>query len=189
MGNGATANQDAISPRNLNRSAYGEPRQQRSCFCRLFLEKTWRSRPSGFSDSIPTHTRRAPQHIFDTDMGRERPRRSAPEPGAQRVGGVAHAPSCCDTCAGALTGRHKPPPVLAPPAPASTSARSMDCGVPVTCVALELHASREIAATARGGPTAPWRCVPLLGPSDRGYSNGLTMRTPSRSPNPGRSSE
>lgn len=45
-------------------------------------------------------------------MGRERPRRSPSGPRRRLSGGVAHAPSLFDTCAGALSGRHIAPPVL-----------------------------------------------------------------------------
>ena len=51
------------------------------------------SRSCGFSGSISTRTTHAPQHISETDIGRERPRRSALGPRSQRAGGVAHAPS------------------------------------------------------------------------------------------------
>ena len=50
------------------------------------------------------------------------------------------------------------------------------------------HAQDEKEPSERG-PTALWSGVPSSAPCDRGYLNGLTMRTPSRSSNPGRSSE
>ena len=76
-----------------------------------------------------------PQHISDTDMGRERPRRSALGPRHSARGGVAHAPSLLrHLCWGA----YRAAQTAARPGsarPASTSAPSMDCGASVTAVA------------------------------------------------------
>ena len=71
---------------------------------------------------------------------------------------------CCDTCAGALIGRHKPPPVLAPPGRRQHR--------PVQWIAASRRLLSRWNCTPAGkspplrdgGPTAPWRCVPLLGP-------------------------
>jgi hypothetical protein len=136
------------------------PRQKRSTFCCFFLEETG----AHVRADSPTVFPRAPQHISDTDMGRERPRRWALGPRAQRAGGVAHAFSLLrHLCWGVYGAAQTAAPSCICPA-STTSGRSMGCGVTVTAVALELDASREIAATAGGGPTAPWPCVSLLGP-------------------------
>ena len=52
----------------VGRNACGNRRQKRSCSCGSFLEETWRSGSCGFSDSIPTRTTHAPQHINGTDI-------------------------------------------------------------------------------------------------------------------------
>ena len=60
-----------------------------------------------FVPEIDTNPRaRAPAHLRHRH-GCERPRLAAPGPRRRFYGGVAHAPSDVDTCAGALTGRHK----------------------------------------------------------------------------------
>ncbi len=54
---------------------------------------------------------------------------------------------------------------------------------------LKSHAVRESSPRRDGANRALALRPPLLGSCGRGYLNGLTMRTPSRSSNPGRSSE
>ena len=129
---------------------------------------------------------RAPAHLDTDTWGVSDP---AGRPGATvaiaRAGSLTPHP-CCDTCAGALTGRHN-----APPAPGG--------GAGATSAVQGLRrlgdrwsrwgGTRRDRRHCGRGPTAPWRSVPLLGPSGGGYLNGLTTRTPSKSSNPGRSSE
>ena len=80
-----------------------------------------------------------------------------------RAGSLTPLP-CCDTCAGALTGRQKPPPFWLEPDPRQHRLCRVGCGAAMTAVAPESQAIREIAAIAGRGPTAPWPCVSLLGP-------------------------
>ena len=83
-----------------------------------------------------------------------------------RAGSLTPLP-CCDTCAGALTGRHKPPPVLAPPGRRQHRLLQWSCGASVSAVALECMPVGKSPPLRDGGPTAPWPCVSLLGPLRR----------------------
>jgi hypothetical protein len=113
---------------------------------------------------VPEH---APQwHPGRWHVGRERPRRSALGPRLQRAGGVAHAPSLLrQLCWGAYRG--------------GTNRRQF--WLRRQTVTLLVQGLRRLARRlqssrhrSRGldrrrcaeGPTAPWPCVPLLGPSD-----------------------
>lgn len=132
------------------------------------LRAHFRPESSGNCSRLPRAVsptiRRAPQHIADTGMwGVSDPaeRRRGHLFGA-RAGSLTPLP-CCDTCAGALSGRHKPPPVPI----------VLSDGNIVSFKGLRRLGNRSPAgmrgepgtsAVAGRGPTAPWPCVPLLGP-------------------------
>ena len=131
----------------------------------------------------------APQHIISTDT------RGVSDPAGRPRGDVHDAQAgsltplpCCDTCAGTLTGRHKPPP-----APRAAPGANMEPPKELprlACGVARLGGTRRDDGVHRSeGPTAPWSSVPLLGPLGRDYLNGLMTRTASKSSNPGRSSE
>lgn len=69
-----------------------------------------------------------------------------------------------DTCAGALTGRHNTPPVLTALSDSNIGSfkglRRLGDPNPPDAVG-----EPGTSAPAQRGPTAPWPCVPLLGPS------------------------
>jgi hypothetical protein len=91
-GTGATANQEAITPGKLGATTAGTGAEAKQFW--LFLPEGNLALTSvRFSDSIPARTTRAPQADPTLTWGRERLRRSALGPRAQRTGGVAHAPS------------------------------------------------------------------------------------------------
>jgi hypothetical protein len=100
------------------------------------------------------HFAYAPQQVVDTDnWGVSDPaRRGWGDVGDPRAGSLTPLP-CCDTCAGALTGRHKPPPSWLGPTSINIGSVS-DCSASITAVALESRASREIGATKEGGHRA-----------------------------------
>ena len=155
------------SPRNLNRSACGNRRQQRSCSCPFVPGENLALTSVRILGQYSHAHGARPSTSSTLTWGRERPRRSALGPGAQHVGGVAHAPSLLETpVLGRLPGgTNRRPPGSA--RPASTSAPSVDCGASMTAVAPESRASREESPSRRRGPTAPWPCVSLLGPPCR----------------------
>src|SRR5437764_11963216 len=77
-------------------------------------------------------------------------------------GGVAHAPSVLRRCAGALSGRHKPPPVLtAAPPPRLRPPRTWGDSRAEMRAAVRRF---EFSTWVNEGPTAPWSSVSLLGP-------------------------
>jgi hypothetical protein len=80
---------------------------------------------SSLIGSTDTH---APQHISDTDKwGASDPAGRLRGRGCDSMAGSLTPHPCCDTSAGALLGRHKPPPVVTA-APAPRLGRPRSCG-------------------------------------------------------------
>jgi hypothetical protein len=116
-----------------------------------------------FVARFPEHLTRAPAHQRNRHLGRERPR--WPPRGClceAHAGSLTPLP-CCYPCAGALTGRHKPPPApTAAPAPTSKLPRSC-------------HGSHLAWLTWAGH-------VGIMSASGRGANRALEQRPPSRPP-------
>ena len=131
---------------------------------------------------------RAPAHLRHWHVGRERPAGRLRGRGCDsRAGSLTPLP-CCDICAGALNGRHKTPP-SPQAASAPTSAGPSSCSHTRAAIRRGRPSfSRAGRCQLRGQPR-PEVASPSSAPSRGGYSNGLMMRTPSKSSNPGRSSE
>ena len=114
---------------------------------------------------LDRHFAHAPQHISDTDMW------GVSDPAGRPRGRVCDAQAgsltplpCCDTCAGALTGRHKSPPVLAAaPAPTSRSFKGLR----------RLGDRQSLQRRGKLGINAP---------SARGANRALALRPPPRPP-------
>jgi hypothetical protein len=131
---------------------------------------SWPVRPENDRHSVADrrhdlglHEAGARHHDRHRHERRERPRGRRGAAFARRRRGRSRPFLAATPVLGRLPGgTNRRPPDWAQPA--TTSAPSVDCGASMTAVALESRASREIAATTGGGPTAPWPCVPLLGP-------------------------
>jgi hypothetical protein len=141
-----------------------------------------------FAARFPEHLIRAPAHQRHRHLGRGRPPR---RPRGCRL--VAHAGAhtplpCCYTCAGALTGRHKPPPA---PTAAPAPTRSFQ-GIATARIVAWLAWAGHVGITGpigQGGQPRPGAASPFSAPFGRDYLNGLMTWTSSKSSNPGRSSE
>ena len=136
--------------------------------------------------AVPPSFRRAPQHIIDTDMWgvsdpAERPRGR----GCEARAGSLTPHFCSDSCAGALSGRHKTPPDIGDNDRAMLllfndfNQRSRQRVVSRNEVQIGRQASVEGAN----------RALTLRPPPRPLYLNGLTIWRPSKSSKPGKSSE
>jgi hypothetical protein len=91
----------------------------------LVFDATFPGEPASLIARFRKHEARAPAHFRHRHVGRERPGwRPRGRLCDAQAGSLTPNP-CCDTCAGALTGRHKPPPApTAAPAPTWNLPRS-----------------------------------------------------------------
>jgi hypothetical protein len=141
-----------------------------------------------FVARFPEHLIRAPAHQRHRHLGRERPRWRLRGCLCEAQAGSLTPLPCCYTCAGALTGRHKPPPApTAAPAPTSKLPRSCH-GSHMSWLAGAWHVGIA-GRIGQGGQPRPGAASPFSAPFGRDYLNGLMTRTSSKSVNPGRSSE